>query len=389
MFRRSTVPLAWRNLTENKVRLAASVAGTAFAVTLMLMETGFRGALLDSMVAVIRHLDGELFLIPRALYTLAVPLPFPRGRLELARGFDDVRSGSAFYVETRRSRWRSPLDGLPRRIRVVAYPPAEDTMDLDALRRSRDAWSRPKTVMADALSRPGKLGRFRPGLVSELSGRRVEVAGTFALGPDFENEGTLVMSEENFLATFPERRGRTAGADAVNVGVLRVLAGADLRRLKAAVQAAMPEDVLVLTKPELIAKEQGFWERVAPIGTVFNIGVVMGFVVGVAICYQVLYADIADRLAEFATLKAMGYSNGWLLGVVIRQAVELALLGFAAGLAVSVVMFRWVHVATGLPMEFQPETALLVLVLTLLMCVLSGCIAARQLVSADPAQLFQ
>ena len=64
MFRRSTVPLAWRNLTENKVRLAASVAGTAFAVTLMLMETGFRGALLDSMVAVIRHLDGELFLIP-------------------------------------------------------------------------------------------------------------------------------------------------------------------------------------------------------------------------------------------------------------------------------------------------------------------------------------
>jgi putative ABC transport system permease protein len=338
---------------------------------------------------VIRHLDGELFLIPRALYTLAVPLPFPRERLELAREFDGVRSGSVFYVETRQSRWRSPLDGLSRRIRVVAYPPAKDTMDLDALRRSRDDWSRPETVMADALSRPGKLGRFRPGLVSELSGRRVEVAGTFALGPDFENEGTLVMSEENFLATFPERQGRTAGADAVNVGVLRVLAGADLRQLKAAVQAAMPEDVLVLTKPELIAKEQGFWDRVAPIGTVFNIGVVMGFVVGVAICYQVLYADIADRLAEFATLKAMGYSNAWLLGVVIRQAVELALLGFAAGLAVSVVMFRWVHVVTGLPMEFKPETALLVMVLTILMCVLSGCIAARQLVSADPAQLYQ
>ena len=262
-------------------------------------------------------------------------------------------------------------------------------MDLDALRRSRDDWSRPETVMADVLSRPGKLGRFQPGLVSELSGRRVEVAGTFALGPDFENEGTLVMSEENFLATFPERQGRTAGADAVNVGVLRVMAGADLRQLKAAVQAAMPEDVLVLTKPELIAKEQGFWDRVAPIGTVFNIGVVMGFVVGVAICYQVLYADIADRLAEFATLKAMGYSNAWLLGVVIKQAVELALLGFAAGLAVSVVMFRWVHDVTGLPMEFKPETALLVLVLTILMCVLSGCIAARQLVSADPAQLYQ
>ena len=44
------IPLAWRNLTENRLRLLASVAGTAFAVTLMFMENGFRQALLDSMV---------------------------------------------------------------------------------------------------------------------------------------------------------------------------------------------------------------------------------------------------------------------------------------------------------------------------------------------------
>ena len=63
-------------------------------------------------------------------------------------------------------------------------------------------------------------------------------------------------------------------------------------------------DVLVLTLPELVAKEQAFWQRVTPVGVVFDIGMVMGFIVGMAICYQVLFSEISDRLAEFATLKA-------------------------------------------------------------------------------------
>jgi putative ABC transport system permease protein len=114
----------------------------------------------------------------------------------------------------------------------------------------------------------------------------------------------------------------------------------------------------------------------------------MGFIVGMAICYQVLYSDIGDRLGEFATLKAMGYSSTWLLLRVVEQAVYLALLGYAVGVVVSLLAFRLVHAATGLPMFFRPTTAAIVLLLTVLMCVLSGAFAARRLVAADPAQLY-
>jgi putative ABC transport system permease protein len=151
-------PLAWRNLAESKVRLAASVAGTAFAVTLMFMELGFRGALLDSMVAVVRSLDGELFLVHRLLYTLAVPQPIAHGRLEQARSFDDVTWAGPFYVEMRRARWRNPADGIPRRIRLLAYPPADGTLAIEPLRRDRALWERPDTVMADVLSKAGRYG---------------------------------------------------------------------------------------------------------------------------------------------------------------------------------------------------------------------------------------
>jgi putative ABC transport system permease protein len=209
--------------------------------------------------------------------------------------------------------------------------------------------------------------------------------GTFSLGTNFQSDGTLVMSEENFVSLFPDRR---MGAHGPDVGVLRVREGADLERLRTALQAELPPDVRVVTKPGLVAREQAFWDNVAPVGTVFNIGVVMGFIVGMAICYQVLYSDIGDRLGEFATLKAMGYSNTWLFRRVVEQAVYLALLGYAAGVVVSLLAFRLVHAATGLPMVFRPTTAAIVLLLTVLMCILSGAFAARRLVAADPAQLY-
>jgi putative ABC transport system permease protein len=383
--RRRIPPLAWRNLAESKVRLAASVAGTAFAVTLMFMELGFRGALLDSMVAVIRSLDGDLFLVNRLLYTLSVPQPIVQTRLEQAWSFDDVTWAGPFYVEMRRARWRNPADGIPRRIRVLAYPPADETLAIEALRENRALWERTDTVMADVLSKAGRFGPFARVESSELSGRRVVIVGTFALGTDFESDGTLVMSEENFLSVFPDRRSGAYGPD---VGVLRVKKGVDLERFRAALQAELPPDVHVLTKRGLVAREQAFWDKVAPIGTVFTIGVVMGFIVGMAICYQVLYSDIGDRLGEFATLKAMGYSNAWLFRRVVEQAVYLALLGYAVGVIVSLLAFRLVHAATGLPMLFRPTTAAIVLLLTVVMCVLSGAFAARRLVAADPAQLY-
>jgi putative ABC transport system permease protein len=383
--RRGLPPLAWRNLAESKARLAASVAGTAFAVTLMFMELGFRGALLDSMVAVVRSLDGDLFLIHRLLYTLAVPQPIAHGGLEQARSFDDVTWAGPFYLEMRRARWRNPTDGIARRIRVLAYPPPDLTLAIEPLRRDRALWERPDTVMADVLSKADRYGDLARIGSSELSGRRVTVVGTFALGTDFQSDGTLVMSEENFVSVFPDRR---IGANGPDVGVVRVRPGADLERLRAALEAALPPGVQVLTKPGLVAREQAFWDKVAPIGTVFMIGVVMGFIVGMAICYQVLYSDIGDRLGEFATLKAMGYSNSWLFRRVVEQAVYLALLGYAAGVVVSLLAFRVVHAATGLPMLFRPTTAAIVLLLTVLMCILSGAFAARRLVAADPAQLY-
>jgi putative ABC transport system permease protein len=116
--------------------------------------------------------------------------------------------------------------------------------------------------------------------------------------------------------------------------------------------------------------------------------VLVGMVVGGIIVYQILFADVNDHLPEYATLKAMGYSNSFLAGVVIQQAVILAALGFLPGVAMSIVLYRVSGEATRLPLEMTLERALFVLGLTVTMCTISALMALRKVRSADPAEVF-
>ena len=82
----------------------------------------------------------------------------------------------------------------------------------------------------------------------------------------------------------------------------------------------------------------------------------MGFVVGAIIVYQILFADVSDHLAEYATLKAMGYTNRYLFGVVLQEAIILAVLGFLPGLRDLRLALPRHRDATQLPMELTVPT---------------------------------
>ena len=118
------------------------------------------------------------------------------------------------------------------------------------------------------------------------------------------------------------------------------------------------------------------------------VGATMGFVVGVVICYQIVYADIADHMREFATLKAIGYGSRYFLGLVLQQCLYLSVLGFLPGLAVSFLAYKILERVTGLTMELSLLLALSVLGVTAAMCVISGLLAVSKLIAADPADLF-
>ena len=135
-------------------------------------------------------------------------------------------------------------------------------------------------------------------------------------------------------------------------------------------------------------REVHYWATATPIGYVFSFGVVMGLVVGGIIVYQILFADISDHLAEYATLKAMGYTNRYLAALVLMEALILAVGGYLPGLAVCHWLYAITQSATMLPMQLTAERGILVLGLTAVMCAASGAVAMRKLRAADPAEIF-
>jgi putative ABC transport system permease protein len=147
-------------------------------------------------------------------------------------------------------------------------------------------------------------------------------------------------------------------------------------------------DVKIFSRQEFIDYEIFYWQSSTAIGFIFTLGTVMGFIVGIVIVYQILYTDIANHLPEYATLKAMGYGNLYLLNIVFQEALILACLGYLPGLGLTLLLYSNTAVATGLPIMMTLARAISVLVLTIVMCCLSGSIAANRLRSADPADIF-
>lgn len=192
-----------------------------------------------------------------------------------------------------------------------------------------------------------------------------------------------MTSDQNYLRLFPRQ-----DSVSVNAGLIQLQPGADPVEVQQVLKAYLPSDVKVLTKQEFIDFEKNYWANNTAIGFIFNLGVAMGFVVGVIIVYQVLSTDVSDHMAEYATFKAMGYRNIYLFGIVFEEAIILSVLGFLPGVGVSIGLYHLTRNATNLPLYMTLLRAFAVLILNMVMCSISGTIATRKLQAADPADIF-
>ena len=398
--RASRVPLAWLNLRHDLRRLGVSLAGVGFAVVLMFTELGFLVALLDSTVAPLDLLDpgaADLVMISQKKGTLTDLQRFPRRWLLAAEAFASVAAARPLFLEGS-SVWHNPATGRSQSIRVLACDTKDPAFRLPDGPRLYGRLEQPGTALFDEKSKSSfgyhLLTATPPGNDMEvvLARRTIRVVGTFAMGTDFANDGNVLVSPRTFEALFPQRRIADADVATVDVGLIRLKPQAEPAVVRQALEGALPPEtygVRILTLPDLRCKEQSFWLRHTPIGAIFILGMVLGFVVGVVICFQILASEIRDHLGEYATLKAMGYRDPFLWAVIFRQAIWLAIMGFLPGLVFSAVLYRGLESATGLPLKMQPGWVLVVLLLTLVMCIVSAQLAVRKLFSVDPAELFR
>jgi len=380
------IPLAWLQLSREKMRLFVAITGIGFADILMFMQMGFRDALFDNAVSLHKNLHGDIFLISTQSTALIAMKSFPSRRLYQTLGFDGVESISPVYLAM--GLWKNPETHRTRSILVLGFNPADSILDLPGVTNNLDRIKLADVILFDDASRPefGRVGQlFNQGkdVTTEIESRRIRVGGLFTLGPSFGADGNIATSDFNFLRIFPKRE-----EGMIEIGILKLKPGAELERIIKNMRQDLPNDVKVLSKEEFIAFEKNYWETATAIGFIFALGTAMGFIVGTVIVYQILYTDVADHLPEYATLKAMGYKNSYLLMVVFQEAIILSILGYFPGLIVSVGLYNLTRGATNLPMLMSFSRSATVLIMTIVMCCISGAIAVRKLEAADPADIF-
>jgi putative ABC transport system permease protein len=380
------VPLAWRNLVSNKRRLIRSSAGIGFAVLLMLVQLGFERGFFDASLGVMRQLDGDLFVLRASKYRFGDEDPFPRRDLDAAAGVAGVASVVPLYASWQDLFWKEPGGDKSYLVQVFAFDPDRQVFLLPEVNEQRDRLKQEDAVLVDRRARPF-LGMAGDARETEINGHAVHIVGRFSLGPDFMSNGTVMMSERTLAGLLTGNRNNPAALP-VEFGIVKLQPGADVTAVQRALAGALPSEVRVFSKPQLVAFETNFQADLSSAGPIFWMGTVVGFVVGMLISYQVIYTDLADQLPQYATLKGMGYGTGYLVRIVFEQAALSAIIAFVPAWLLCLLVYYVVGQLALLPLHMTLSLTLFSLALTLGMCLLAASLAIRRVVSADPAEVF-
>lgn len=368
------------------MRLFVALTGIGFAVLLIMMQLGFRSALFDSAVRYHERFDYDIALFSPDSVFIVRPQPFSIRRLYQALAVEQVAHVSPIYIAP--AVWKNPWTNDRHSITAIGFHPEDNVLLTKGFDDGRKLLRREDVLLFDSASRPefGPVkNTFDPDqpLTTEVNDRQIKVVGLFEMGPSFGIDGNVITSEDNWLRLFPER-----SRNDIHLGLIKLKPGSDADATRGQLKALLPRDVLVLTKQDFIQREVDYWNSATPIGYIFTFGAVMGFVVGAIIVYQILFADVSEHLKEYGTLRAMGYRNRFVSGIVIQEAAILGLLGYLPGLVIVYFLYGAAAKATRLPMYITLSRAIVVLLMTLVMCAISALLAVRKVRRLDPADVF-
>lgn len=379
------LPIGWLQLVHQRGRFAAALAGVAFANVLVFVQLGLMSSMGVSTERPYEFFQGDIMISAGNANTLTGGSNVARQWMLQALADPDVIDGMGLFVAT--VPWdRGETDINLTTFGIDPFRPGFVAPDIAAgidVLQVRDA------AILDRLARglpraEAAAIRLQTPLSFETQGRTLTAHDTFAGGGGFGGDGFLLVSDQTFLSLFP---ARSSGApDHI---LLHLRPGAQPDAVAARLRDLIADPTLrIRSYADAMAEEVRYQQTQRPTGVIFGFGVLIGVLVGIVIVFQVLSADVADHLREYATFKAMGYGQGFFLGVVVEEAIILGVLGFIPGAIAGWGILTLMAMVTTLPLFISFGMAVTVFVGTVFFSALSGMIATRKLATADPADLF-
>jgi putative ABC transport system permease protein len=379
------LPIGWLQLTHNRTRFAAALAGVAFANVLVFVQLGIMNSMGAATLRPYDFFQADIMISAGDASTLTDGGNVARQWLLQALGDPDVAAGMGLFIAN------VPWDRGEKDISLTTFgvdPIKTEFVSKDIasdlnLLQVRDA------AILDRLARglaKDEAASIRPQtpLSFETQGRTITAYATFSGGGGFGGDGYMLVSDQTFLSLFPTR-----SSSAPDHILLSLRPGAETDTVIARLKTLISDPSLRIRSYQDAAQEDLRYQQTKrPTGIIFGFGVLIGVLVGIVIVYQVLSTDVADHLREYATFKAMGYGPRFFLGIVFEEALVLGIMGFIPGLVVGTTILTLMGKITTLPLGMTPSMAMTVFLGTIVFSALSGAIATRRLDAADPADLF-
>ncbi len=375
-----SLEVAWRILTHQKGRTLLATGGIFIAVLLIFVELGFFVAVPQGGLLIYDHMRFDLLVVSDKYQFQADSGQFARARLTEAARVAQVAQVTPVYLGN--GKWQDPGGGVRLDVTVIGIDPGAGVFDVRSIQDQASRLEQSDTIIVDDATR-SLFGSLAPGRVVEIDGHRVTIGGDYLLGTGFLGLGVVIASETNFFRIFPFRP-----RDTVNLGLVTLKPGADSEAAAAALRSTLPGGMRVFTRSELVSHEVSYWTTRTATGLIFGSGLVVSFIVGIMVLYQTLASQIGRQLPQFATLKAIGYTDAALRAIVLTEAVLMVFVAFVLAFAAALGVYAIVRQQTLLPLRMTGAELGIVAAAALIMAAGSALLSVSALRRADPAEIF-
>jgi len=370
--------LAIRNLFHDRIRLIVTLVGILFSIVLVAVQLGLYLGARKMIIDMIENANGELWITAYGAKSFEeggiLLTPRERHAALAAPGVEAVVPLIVSFAE-----WRKPGGGSTNT--VIVGTDAEDggLVPWNINEGSIAAIEAPDGVAVDR-SYLTDLGVTGIGDTAQVDQSRVRVRAI--------TEGIRSFTMAPYIFTTLNRARSLLGVPGENVTyfLVQLTPNVDVEQVRKDLMDRLP-NVEVLTKAEFRDRSLDQWLFSTGAGVALIGGAILGLLVGTVIVAQTLYSSTKDHLNEFATLRALGSSSGYIHKVILAQAGLSAVIGYALGMVIALtVVVLSTH--TALPIIMTPGLAISLFLLTLFMCAVSAVSAIMKVTKIDPAMVF-
>jgi len=372
-----TLTLAFRNLFHDRIRLAVTLVGILFSIVLVAVQLGLYLGARNMITSMIDRADADLWIMAYGTKNFEEAQPINLREKFTALSTPGV--ASAVPLVTSFTEWRKPQGGSTLVLLIGADAEDGGLSPWNVVEGHVSSLGARDAVIADK-SYLSDLGVKGVGDTAQIGAARVRVTALT------DGIRSFTVTPYVFTTLNRARSLLDMAPDSATYVLVKLAPGANLEAVRDAIRRKST-DTDVLSKAEFRDRSLNHWLFATGAGIALIGGAILGLVVGTVIVAQTLYSSTKDHLNEFATLRALGSSAGYIHKVILAQAGLSAVLGYALGMAIALTVVE-LSENTALPIVMTPALATLLLALTVGMCAISALSAIGKVMRIDPAMVF-